>query len=118
MFCGWQLVNDFPELQKLKNGELIINVKTGGCTYNGAKTDKLTMPLVLNDWFYSDLKQNSIPIDDIELATLKVKFNMYDFGNKKGKPPEFICESLLKSGNNEYSLKYKGEHGSNEVAIT
>lgn len=118
MFCGWQLANDFEQLNKLGSGRLEIDVKTGGCLFNGEPHSKLTMPLVLNDWFLSDLNENGIQVPDIDLAELKVNFNMNEFGKKNGKPPEFQCSSKLVSGGNTYTLKYKGEKGSNEVEIT
>jgi len=119
MFCGWQLANDFVELSKLKSGTLEIDVKNGTCEFNGEPNKKLTMPLVLNDWFISDLKENNISIADIEEAHLTVEFDMKNFGSKKGPGPEFLCHSFLVSGSNKFSLNYKGENkGINEVIVT
>ena len=118
MFCGWQLVNDLDELAKLKSGRLEINVKTGCCLFNGIETSKLTMPLVLNDWFTCDLKENTIELNDIDVASLTVEFSMNEYGHKNGVRPEFNCFSKLVSGGNEYSLAYKGEQAKNEVKIT
>ncbi len=118
MFCGWQLANDFEELNKLSSGCLEIDIKTGRCLFNGQANSKLTMPLVLNDWFVADLEENSIQLSDINKAELQVNFNMNDFGKENGNPPEFKCSSKLVSGGNTYSLNYEGEHGSNEVTIT
>lgn len=118
MFCGWQLANDFNELARLKSGNLDIDVKTGKCLFNGSANTELTMPLVLNDWFKSDLSEHSIALSDIDIAALNVSFNMNDFGQKKGLPPEFHCVSKLVSGGNGYSLEYKGEQSENEVKIT
>lgn len=120
MFCGWQLANDFEELTKLNSGVLVIDIKTGKCTSNDMLNTKLTMPLVLNDWFLSDLKENSLNLNEIDVAELIVNFNMHDFGNRsnKGKLPIFECSSKLKSGGNAYTMEYKGEKANNEVVIT
>jgi len=118
MFCGWQLANDFDELSRLCSGNLEINIKTGQCLFNGNANSKLTMPLVLNEWFISDLKENDIDLNDIESAELTVKLNMNEFGKKNGTPPEFHCASKLVSGGNTYTLIYQGEQVSNEINIT
>ena len=118
MFCGWQLANDFEELNKLSSGCLEIDVKTGECLFNGENNSNLTMPLVLNDWLISDLDENGIQLSDIDSAKLLVKFSMNEFGKKNGIPPEFQCSSKLVSGGDTYTLEYKGENSSNEVAIT
>jgi len=118
MFCGWQLANDLDELAKLNNGLLVIDVKTGKCSVNGQLTYKLHMPLVLNDWFLFDLKDNSLSLNEIDIAELTVRFNMYNFGDTKGKPPEFNCSSKLQSGDNTYNLEYKGEKACNKIIIT
>jgi len=119
MFLGWQLTNDFDELVKLKKGVLEIDVKSGKCECDGNENSKLTMPLVLNDWLVSDLNEHSINLSEIDSAKLRVKFNMHDFGLKKnGVPPEFVCNSILVSGGNTYSLEYIGESSQNEIEIT
>ncbi len=118
MFCGWQLANDFEELNRLSSGSLEIDVKTGDCLFNGKANSKLTMPLVLKDWFLSDLVESNIQLSDIDSAKLQVNFNMNEFGKKSGTPPEFNCSSKLVSGGNTYTLEYRGEKSTNEVTIT
>jgi len=119
MFCGWQLVNDFEELEKLHSGVIEIDVKNGKCEVDGVTNDKLTMPLVLNDWLLRDMAENDIQLSDIDEAHLTVSFDMKDFGSKNGEGPEFNCYSYLISSGNKYSLKFKGENkGINEVNVT
>ena len=118
MFCGWQIVNDFNELNELSSGCLEIDVKTGVCLFNGKVNSKLTMPLVLNDWFSSDLNEHGISKKEISIARLTVDFNMHDFGKKNSSTPEFHCSSKLVSGENTYTLEYKGEHAENKLSIT
>ena len=118
MFCGWQLINDFEELQRLKSGKLEIDVKNGTCNHNGKENQTLTMPQVLNSWFLQDLVQHNIVLSEIESASLAVEFNMNSFGVRGGKSPEFICTAKLKSGDTNYELEFQGECGENKVQIT
>ena len=118
MFCGWQLINDFNELQRLKSGKLEIDVKNGTCNHNGEENQTLTMPLVLNNWFLHDLEQHNIALSDIGFASLVVEFKMNGFGLDGGGSPEFICIAKLKSGDTNYALQFEGESGENEVEIT
>ena len=118
MFCGWQLIHDFDELQRLKSGKLEIDVKNGTCNHNGEENQTLTMPLVLNNWFLHDLEKHNIALSDIGSASLVVEFNMNKFGVRGGESPEFICTAKLQSGDTSYKLEFQGECGENEVQIT
>lgn len=121
MFLGWQLSNDLDELQTLSAGHLEIDVLNGKCTFNSCEISSLSMPLVLNDWFVSDLKQSGININEVDVALLSVDFDMNDFGlmkGKKSKPPVFHCNSRLEASGNIYTLEYVGEQESTNVKIT
>ena len=118
MFCGWQLINDFTELQKLNSGMLEINVKDGTCLHNGSVNSVLTMPKVLSNWFTGDSMQHNIDLSNIKSAVLEVSFHMNEYGVKGGKSPEFKCKSTLVSRDSTYHLDFQGEHGNNEVEIT
>jgi len=118
MFCGWQLFQDFDELQRLESGVLEVNVKDGSCLHNGTENKTLVMPRILHRWFFDDLAAHNIDPDSVQEAKLQVNFCMNEFGVTGGKQPEFLCQSQLVAGESRYTLKYDGEHGDNDVEIT
>jgi len=117
MFCGWQLANDLGELKKLEKGTLEIDVKNGLCNSHGEPNKKLTMPLVLNDWFMNDIKEHNIKLEEIDKAWLTVNFDMHNLEKNKEILPEFKCKSYIASGDITYELDYQGEKENNTILI-
>jgi len=74
MFCGWQLMADYERLAELKEGEIVIDLLTERCTYNGASIAPIRMARVLQDWLEQDLSAHRIPLDQIRRAELRVSF--------------------------------------------
>jgi hypothetical protein len=86
MFCGWQLMFDYPVLERLASGTLRVDVLSGQCWHNEVPIPPLSIARALNGWLREDLAKHSIPLEEIGEASLTVQFQTeQQRGQRKGK---------------------------------
>lgn len=71
MFCGWRLMNCYPDLVHLGSGQLEINAITGACTFNGVPIKSLSIAEEIRIWLTEDTQANNISLANIEMAVLR-----------------------------------------------
>ena len=70
MFCGWRLVNSYPQLERLGSGTLIIDALSQACSFNGQTIEPLTIAGELAAWLREDLAAHHIDDSQLRQATL------------------------------------------------
>lgn len=124
MFCGWRLTNCYSRLAELGSGTLVIDVRTGRCSFDGEDIPCLTIASELQFWFAKDLADNNIQADKITSATLtasfdldvvdksrRVKFHQYFSEGRHMNSPDFVqckidCRSKIVTDEAEYESAY------------
>ena len=104
MFVGWQLQEDFNTLAKQGNGALQINALNATNEFNCQKTNQLNITKILNSWLIEDLRQNHIPIKELNKALLKIEIQVKhpEYGHRFTNFT-FSCNSNIVTENKTYS---------------
>ena len=120
IFCGWQLMFDYPALESLGSGELRIEVLAERCSHNGQPIPPLKIATALNVWLREDLEAHSIPVSSINEAVLVVLFaterhrGQRQAGSWARPKPFFVgcsltCASTIASGPDLYRSSYQDQ---------
>lgn len=76
IFCGWRLMNSYPEIQALGSGTLKIDALTLACQFDGVSIEPLSIAHELQAWLAADLLKHNIPITALEEAVLCVSMDL------------------------------------------
>lgn len=75
MFCGWRLHASKPMLVILGSGNLVIDVLSGRCQFNGHSITQLPIARELVEWVKQDLARSRIPAVVLTRAHVAVKLS-------------------------------------------
>jgi hypothetical protein len=127
MFCGWELISDYNDLQKLGNGILRIDALNGNCYFNDSQISRLNIGNALRNWLGQECEQNKIDLHllykaqldvDLEFSLIDPTERKYSLGetfNVKGRSQnvckfhrcKFNCHSLIVTDEKEYKTDYE-----------
>ena len=83
MFCGWRLLNCYKEMISLGSGELLIDVPSARCQFNGTAIPSLSIAHELESWYRQELAANKIPVEGIRSATLSARLELQTIDRKR-----------------------------------
>ena len=86
MFCGWRLCNSQETLTARGSGIFHIDVLAGTATHNGTVLQNLNIAGELIAWFQEDLRDNSIPIEQVRAATLDAELTIANLSGPRRSP--------------------------------
>ena len=68
IFLGYQCYEDLPGLERLGKGRYDIDILTMMCNKDGIEIDSLTIAGKLQQWFFTQLGKENIPLEEIQRA--------------------------------------------------
>jgi hypothetical protein len=107
MFCGWRLYNDYPQLAKLGDGLVYIDLLKGESRHNG-QIIQLAVAEELRQWFRKDLERYLLPADRISKAALKAELRITQVSRllrPKTFRLEVVCEGEVTIQQRTYKSK-------------
>ena len=108
IFCGWEIMVDWTNLTRLREGRLEIDLLEGTCRHNGYSIAPLEMNQILKNWFHKDLQENNIPIECIKKAMLEINFQC-ELSSKidSNINCRICCNSLIQTDEKLYSSVFR-----------
>lgn len=123
IFLGYQCYEDLPEIERLGKGRYEIDILTTMCKKDGMKIESLSISEKLQQWFFTQLGKENIPLEEIQRAVLVInvadiqehpywlRLRKYWFRPRKYKWTEFNfeCVSYINAYGCEYTAKDSGQ---------
>ncbi len=117
MFCGWQLMNDFKQLDRLGSGLLTIDLRTGACVHDGKPTDQLSIARILQAWFFDRCARDAVPTDALTKVLLEAELTISLSDTQRDtsmrfsdpRPPFVGCDIRCRSSVDTDEGTYRGE---------